>query len=343
VSAFYRAAWVAPFIREHFVPVAIDAYTPGDPAEAEFFKKVNHGVNYFNYVTAAGTVLGRDGCDDMKSHLKEAVEKFKALPEGERKPEIGKTESAAKARPYRTPPPGALVARVYCAYLDRDEAGGWSRAKRMYQNTHDGQPTNPVEPSLTWVDMMWLTAEEVKALSPEGKAKGERVAVPPSVRRRLFRYYACDLFRRPVDNVREGELALAVDDVAPGSVRLRLEGWAKTGAAFDASNSLQGYRRGTVGGPKNAETSTLHGAEFRFLGFLNYDLAKKAFDRFDAVGLGEAWGWFTEGYRGGPHEPRRPLPVGVAFELVAGDRPADQVTPFGALPYAFGNSYFKEE
>lgn len=343
MSAFYRADWVVPFIRENFVAVAIDSYTPGDPAEAEFFKKVNRGVNYFNYVTATGSILGSDGCDNMKSHLKDAVEKFKALPESERRPEIGKSESSAKARPYRTPPPGSLVARVYCTYLDRDEKGGWSRAKKMYQNTHDGQPTNPVEPSLTWVDMMWLTEDEVKSLAPEGRAKGERVAVPAAVQRRIFRYYACDLYRRPVDNVREGELTLTVEEVTPDAVKLRLDGRAKTGAEFDASNPLQGYRRGTVGGPKNAETSTLHGAQFRFLGFLSYSLSKKAFDRFDVVGLGEAWGWFTEGYRGGPHEPRRPLPVGVAFELVSGERPADRVTPFGALPYAFGTSYFKEK
>ncbi len=347
MSAFYRADWVAPYIRDHFVPVAVDSYVPGDASEAAFFKLVQKGVNNFAYATAGGKVLAYDGCDDMKSHLKAAVEKFRALPESERKPALEKaTPSTPLAagggggkRAYRMPPEGGLVARVYCTYLDRDEKGGHSRAKSMYQNTHDGQPTNRVEPALTWIDMLWLTREEWQSLVPANPRKGETFAASAGVQRRFFRYYAADLHRRPVDRVREGTLTLTVEETTAEGTTLRLDGHAKTGAEFDAANPLQGYRRGTVGGPGNSETPKLHGAEFRFLGHLRYDAKKGAFDRFEMVGLGEAWGWFTEGYRGGGE--RRRWPLGLSFEMVSGERPVDRVTPFGALPYAFGDSYFK--
>ena len=75
---------------------------------------------------------------------------------------------------------------------------------------------------------------------------------------------------------------------------------------------------------------TTLGGDFRFLGYLHFDAKKKAFDRFDVVALGKAWGGGGEPINGtgkGPvvayvpvyERELRPYNVGLAYTLVSGE------------------------
>ena len=107
--------------------------------------------------------------------------------------------------------------------------------------------------------------------------------------------------------VRGKEVTLTVEDVSATMVRLRLEGSVNLATSKDIDRSDRGYI-------------------VRVLGYLNYDLIKKTFDRFDVVAVGEHWGEtkLTEGSR-----PGRRL-LGIAFELTSGDSPGSQAAPQGA-------------
>jgi hypothetical protein len=77
-----------------------------------------------------------------------------------------------------------------------------------------------------------------------------------------------------------------------------------------------------------------YGSDLRFLGFLNYNPGKKAFDRVDIVAVGECWGEYTGRYHGvdrpGGHAR---WPLGIVFELAPGDRPVDRIEPRMACRY----------
>ncbi|CAN5904742.1 hypothetical protein BH23PLA1_BH23PLA1_22160 [soil metagenome] len=59
------------------------------------------------------------------------------------------------------------------------------------------------------------------------------------------------------------------------------------------------------------------------LGYLTYDRPAKTLTRFDVVALGDHWGEgpYTRGARPGR------APLGVAFQLVNGQQPADRIPP----------------
>ena len=67
------------------------------------------------------------------------------------------------------------------------------------------------------------------------------------------------------------------------------------------------------------------GFEPRVLGFLEYDPQQQIFTRFDIVALGEHFGRFGSGRRAPSRIGLQPL--GIAFQLVKGDKPADRIPP----------------
>jgi hypothetical protein len=107
---------------------------------------------------------------------------------------------------------------------------------------------------------------------------------------------------------------LTVDAVAPRAVRLRLDGFGRLGKVPPAA---------VVEG--KIASLDQWGYEPRVLGFLEYDPQKQVFTRFDIVALGEHFGRLGNGRRAPSRIGLQPL--GIAFELVKGDQPADRVPP----------------
>jgi hypothetical protein len=106
--------------------------------------------------------------------------------------------------------------------------------------------------------------------------------------------------------------------------------------------------------------STKAGCDVRLLGFLNYDAETKSLVRFDVVETGSIWGLWIDfsrnydpvkyqaagkvgewptGNKGRP-APRR-WPYGVAFQLVTGKRPIDNVQP-SAIQLVGEEAYYQK-
>jgi hypothetical protein len=119
-------------------------------------------------------------------------------------------------------------------------------------------------------------------------------------------------------------LTLTVDAVTPASVRLRLDGFARLGK--EAPKEVAEGKCACI---------DHWGYEPRLLGFIEYDAVKKVITRFDVVAVGDHFG------RLGIADSAARVglqPLGVSFELVTGNAPADRIPP-GRTPTA--NNYFK--
>ena len=144
--------------------------------------------------------------------------------------------------------------------------------------------------------------------------------------------YAFDVQNAVGRDVRDGEMTLTVEDVTAAGVRLRLDGHGHTGPSFDEYRSSTEAEFAENGSPMSYG---MQGRAVRLLGFLHYNAKKKAFDRFDIVGVTDTWGILATLARVGDREKRetglkrRRWPVGIAIELVTGDRVADRIPPGG--------------
>lgn len=170
---------------------------------------------------------------------------------------------------------------------------------------------------------MWLAEAEWKSLMPANPRAGDTFAMPAGIADRLVRRHlnprsVYDGHSDGLDrsSVRAAELNLTVEAVSRDRVRLRLDGHAKLGKQPTAD---------VVAG-KIASMSHW-GYEPKLLGFLEYDRQKQVFTRFDVVALGDQFG--RVGLSIGAARPGC-QPLGVTFELVKGDRPADCVPPGSA-------------
>ena len=275
------------------------------------------------YVTAGGKLLGRSP--------KEALEKWQALPKDERDPgtvPVGELGTVDAKRSGLTPPPGTLILKIcnrafmrdqgklrYVIGKDlwHDEVG--KKTEEHFDRDYPGHITTPqAQP-----DHMWLTESEWKALMPAEARPGDPVALPTGLVDRLVRWHLNPLTVYGETNalgpkeVRSAELKLTVADVTAKQVRLRLDGFAKLGKA-PPDRVASG----------KAACLDQWGYEPRLLGFLEYDPQKKVFTRFDLVALGDHFG------RLGICDSAARIglqPLGITFELVTGDRPADRVPP----------------
>lgn len=331
-------------IRESFVPVVLDGYLRGDASELALLKSFQVQGNGFTYVTAGGQLLGHDSYRSLESEtavsrLQKVVTEFAALPKAVRMPRIEKSAPGGDSKRIPlTPPPGALIANVFFTYLEQGPQKEWRRALWHVE----GQPGTEAGSGhgrnqyVTHVDKLWITEEEWRSLIPKDPQPGLRVAIPASLERRLLRFYAGDLARRTTqDELRSADLRLTVDKVEENEVSLKLVGHTKTGCTFaegrPPSKDARGHDKG--------------GADLRWLGYLRYDRKRRTFDRFEIVATGEAWGGgshqaaTTNYYRGGEH---RRWPIGLAFELVTGERPVDRLPPQNANAYRT-NGYFAKE
>jgi hypothetical protein len=308
---------------EEYVPVAGDDWYQRrrEDAEGRFFRQVadqagrrGEGGSTRQAIycfTADGRLLACKNAGQlpevMRETLREGLRQWRRLPEERRRPgavavpDLGQ----ADARFSHTPPPGGLILNVYTRILDRDE-GGYRRGRCP------GGDAEATAGEAAARDHLWLTAEEVKALVPDKARAGDRFPLPPAVAERLVRFHLVDNTRGEPPHwerkhIRSQEFTLTVEEATAAGVRLRLEGAALAATDPDPARAARGFDVG-------------------LLGYLRYDLTKKNFERFDVVAVGDHWGEGTYTRRARPGR----APLGIAFELAGGGRPADRVPPQGA-------------
>jgi hypothetical protein len=337
----------ARLIKEHFVAVSVSNFDQGrKDAVGQFFRDAHMqfpGAGGSQWaVTASGKVLEANSHNGLGFNIKKALEKWKALPEAERAPgaiKIGDIGERDVLRALPAPPAGGLILKIYYRAFMRDggqlryvtgkdlwhdDAGKKSEAE--FDQLYPGQITTPqAQP-----EHMWLTESEWKSLLPSDPKIGDQSMVPAGIRDRFIRWHLNPLSVYGETNalepkaVRAGELTLTVEAVSASSVRLRLEGFARLGN--EAPKDVAEGKHACV---------DQWGYEPRVLGFIEYDRRSQAITRFDVVALGDHFGRLgicDSATRVGLQ------PLGISFELVTGDAPADRIPP-GRTPTA--KNYFK--
>ncbi len=284
-------------------------------AEGEFFRTMataagkkgdNGGTRQGIYVFAAdGTPLayknaGQDA-EVMKGVFKDALAKFKKLPEEKRKagaiavPELGKVD----ANYTRTLPDGGLAVQVNTRILDL-KRGEYCTATC---NTTGGDQASR--------DFLWLTAADVKEMLPPKAEKGEVYSLPDAVGQRIARFHLIDNTRGEPpfwrkEQVRKSTWTLTVIEVTDDAFDLRLDSSVTLATNADTGKADRGYE-GKVGG------------------VLRYDRKGKRFDKVELAGVGKHWGEaeFTKGAR-----PGKTL-LGFAFTLADPTKPGEGIPPQG--------------
>jgi hypothetical protein len=239
----------------------------------------------------------------MYAFFRKAYLAWRNLPLSEREPGAVKVGDPGKPdRTYhRAPPEGGLILNVYTRILDRDADGncrvGTCRFPGGQRAAHDH---------------LWLTEADWKALIPANPRKGETMIVADRLALRIARFHLVDNTRGEPPfwgrkQVLSRGLKVTLEDVTKDSIRLKLDGSFLLADSADAKHAKRGY-------------------DVQLLGHIRFDREKNVIDRFDMVALGDHWG---EGpYSAGARPGRSPL--GVAFELASGKRPADNVPPQAA-------------
>jgi hypothetical protein len=336
-------------IKEHFVALAIRSgeQTRKD-ADGEFIRecglKLAGAGGNLVVVTANGKQLG--GKDGEHSDVEKAWDEWSRLPESQRKPgavKVGDRGPIDAAASLPEPPSGGLILRLYYRSLARDSKGILRHINRedfaanlaMARSSSEKDYINSMISNASFYeaqpDHVWLTKDEWKSLLPENPRKGEMSAVPAGIRERIFRYHLVPRMAFAESNgwdekgdVRGGKLTLTVEEVSAEMVRLRLDGFALLGPDFTTVTATLKEKRWV-------------GYEPRLLGYLEYHPAKQAISRFDFVALGDTYG-MLEGDNRFYYRPKR-QPLGVAFELVSPDVPANRIPP-RATRGAMYKSYF---
>jgi hypothetical protein len=331
-------------IRENFVAVSLYVmdYDRAD-AVGQFLRdsgiKLKRLEGAFWCVTPGGKILEsnlviKEGKESFKPEfdLKGAMEKWLALPDVERAPgavKVGAMDKVDVQRAVLAPPPGTLILKLhYRAFMRGDgkiryltENDLWydeKRDKTEAKSVHKRITTGQAQP-----DHMWLSEAEWKSLMPPNPRVGDTFAMPAGVADRLVRRHLnprtiYDGHSDGLDpaSVRAAELNLSVEAVSADRVRLRLNGHAKLG-----TESPPDVVDGKIA------SMNQWGYEPTLLGFLEYDPKKQVFTRFDVVALGDQFG--RVGLTFGAARPGC-QPLGVTFEFVTGDTPADRVPPGSA-------------
>jgi len=298
-------------IRERFVPVVLDSYLTGTPAEKAFVDRLGRGGTNCLVVAAASGM--QVGTTTRPGELMPLVEKFRALPESERKPRL--EEETGPADPSKLPPElpkGGLALTAYQVSLVRERNGELVRAP----NIMAPGPCWPLKVPLTMSDLVWGTAEESRALLSAGTQKGQKALFPPSLFQRIAMTQAYDWmcgYQNSILTLREGELSMTVEEVTAKEVRLRIEGFSKVGGAEEGMKTCA----------CESQRSCPHwGCELRYYGTARIDRSKQALSEFRVVGLGDTWTKVRRAdSRYGAEVVR--YPTGILLELPA-DVPANR-------------------
>lgn len=321
------SAWTEDKLRlinEKFVPVAAagDLLMKRQDAEGAFIREVCQlkflsRAGYIVCVTAGGKYLGKDPL--------KAWQAFQQLPEVERAAgavvvgDIGAVDADCE---LPQPPAGGLILKIHSRPLGLD-SDGTLRHARSGEFVVDNPQAEDMQIMLqASPDFMWLKRDEWQKLVPTNPRLGEEQPLPAALMRRLFCYHLVPARiynasgQWAANQIRAGALRLRVDEVTPDVLRLRLEGFAHLGVAYDPATPLEQHELGY---------------EARLLGFLTYDRKRAVFTRFDLTALGDVYGRMPSGSENALHGSVRlgRAPLGYAFELVPGDKPADRIPPTG--------------
>jgi hypothetical protein len=260
------------------------------PEKGAFFGRAGYLPNGLTALTPNGHKLN----DDYWAALREWNRK--PLAERQKLDDLG--EYDPDYYPPK-PPPGGLILRMHRRALERGAGGRWVRPVRVVSKEGALLESN------SQVDHLWLTAEEVRALAPDGRRVKNRYAAPPAVVDRLCRFHLIDAttgiteqqYWRPED-VASQTLWLTVGEVTADRAELWLDGTASYGPGL----------------PPEGRTT------FHLEGRATYERALKAFTRFDVAALSESAHL--------EQATKKRQALAVAFELVRGTRPADRIPPF---------------
>lgn len=263
----------------------------------------------------AGTVKDRTS---LAAGLQGVLDAYAKLPEEERRPKTVEGE----VKPQVLPPPGGLVLTIYDRPLGRSEPGKYrlpegSDFAGLRTHAPAGQRSS-----------LWLTEAECKSLVPEAPQKGQTLAVPTKLAKRIFLYGLVPQTLWVVENtwqpssLRAGDLQLTVQEVSAQMIRMRIHG----------SVVLVG---------KNGHTKEVKEGETRYdarlEGTLEYDRAQKRITRWDMAALGDYTGeWFAGNVRWKEATRDAPMPLAFAFEL---DQTAYELPPERRRPRSFMHAY----
>jgi hypothetical protein len=185
-------------------------------------------------------------------------------------------------------------------------------------------------------EYLWLTEKEWRSLLPAEPVVGRELAVDPAIAMRVARFHLSP--RRALTSedgiidrrdVKEATLRLAVEEATPRRIRLRLSGFVRHGALFDAAKAT------SPNGP------LAFGYETPLAGVVEFNRDRQVFERFDVVAPGEVWGRWGDA-NGNSQIIERPgrTPIGFAFELAQGDSPTNRLPPGGHGARALRSGYF---
>src|SRR5262245_12734339 len=274
-------------------------------------------------MTASGKFL----CASTKGSLcrdcdpRHALTHWQELPKAERKPGAVQIGDRGKIDPtIPTPPKGGLILQVYESRLTGNVRGEVGRRKK-YETFSWGE----YEPGR---DQIWLSETDWKSLVPADPKKGKQRALPSSIAGRMIAHLTdwseANGAHWRAEHGRARSFALAVEDVSPSTIRLRLKGSVRL--AHDAPRKAVHYHKALR--PLHHENPEAFARfEGEVLGHLTYDRKKQAFTRFDVVALGEYVGPLLNPYRtedGQTFYLIKPCPLGVSFEIA---RPGLVVPP----------------
>jgi hypothetical protein len=318
----YQAAWKRFYVAK------------SEPTEGNGWVRASQLV----VMTSAGRLLAGDAYDsktgkaDLVQGLNQVLDAYGKLPEEQRRP----TAVEGEIKPVPAPPEGGLVLTIYDRLLGRSAEGEY----RLPEGTDlAGLRTHAPAGQRS---SLWLTAEEHQSLMPENPQVGQSFTIPEKLTRRICLYglwpqtlWVVEHAWQP-DSLREGELKLTVEEVAPNSVRMRLHG----SILMSVPSRLRRYPTSEY--VKDLENRYDAGLE----GVVEYDPAARKITRWDMVALGGYSGaMFTtreeNGQRIGDDQWREatledPAPLGFAFEL---DPTAYRSTPERRRPRSFVHAY----
>ena len=301
-----------------FIAVSIDIGQLDEKgAQYQFLKSCYHPKssgtgNALLAATASGKHLIHPG-----HRIDRALAEWNKLPENERKPGAVQVERLSEkdggAHWLYEQAPGMLIAKVYTRPLMRNAKGEVSFGARG---------NIPGLTDLGW-DHLWLTEVEWKSLLPANPRVGDKVPVPgPLVDRMVRNHIVLEIqgatCAHAAAQILSRNMTLTVEDVSSAGVALRLDGSVLL--AHPPSKGVEVNKN--VG----------YGFDGKYLGYLNYNATKKAFDRFDVVAFGESWSDSGNFHRPGRHW------TGIAFELPGADMKAPILPP--ACLRGNGDSYF---
>lgn len=323
VSAFAHPE-VIKLATESFVPVTADDWYQRRRMDDEgkfFIKVANQGPRKgengqtrqgIYCLTADGELLefknAGQHAEVTLEQMQRALRKFNELPVNRRQPGVIEIpEHGTKDKNYsRTVPEDCVVIRVNGRILDKKG----ELFEKASCDTKGGDMASR--------DYLWLTKEDVSALSPEGRKTGDVIDVPQKIAMRIARFHLIDNTRGEPDfwkkeEVRKVDMKLTVTKVNADSVELALVGNVLNCDKADPDRLSPDLSK--------------RGYDCKLNGVMTYDFTRKTISQFEAVAIGEHWGasMFTKiGVR-----PGKTI-FGVAFGLADMKKPSDKIPPQAA-------------